>query len=141
MKLAAREQESRTLHMVFPAQGEHAAHVRQMLKAHLTMWGWLDVIDDTLLAADEVFVNAVEHGSSGETSTVSVEIDCATDRLRVAVNDSSRSLPTLKKARALDVGGRGLALVEAISDEWGADLAQDGRGKQVWFTLSHSSVP
>lgn len=140
MKLAVREQESRTLHMEFPAQGEHASHVRQMLKEHLAMWGWLDVIDDTLLAANEVFVNAVEHGSSGETGTVSVEIDCETDRLRVGVTDSSNLLPALKAADARDVGGRGLALVEAISDKWGADLAQDGRGKQVWFTLSHASI-
>ncbi|MEU9288760.1 ATP-binding protein [Streptomyces sp. NPDC048275] len=141
MRLAAREQESRTMHANFPALGKHAGDVRRLLMKHLARWDWLDVINDTLLVANEVFVNAVEHGSQRETDTVSVEVDCTADTLRVAITDSSRSLPRPRVASGFAVGGRGLALVEALSDRWGADLTQDGSGKQVWFTLSHSSTP
>ncbi|MGI5457644.1 ATP-binding protein [Streptomyces sp. CA-249302] len=141
MRLAAQMQGSRTMHLEFPALGKHAGDVRRHLKEHLATWGWLDMVDDTLLAANEVFVNAVEHGSSGASDTVSVEIDCAADTLRIAITDSSRSLPDPRVASGFAVGGRGLALVAAVSDRWGAEVAHDGSGKQVWFTLSRSSTP
>ncbi|MEV0469636.1 ATP-binding protein [Streptomyces prunicolor] len=141
MKIAAQMQGSSTLHLEFPALVQHAGDVRRHLKEQLATWGWLEVVDDTLLAANEVFVNAVEHGSSGASDTVSVEIDCAADTLRIAITDSSLSLPSPRMASDFAVGGRGLALVTAVSDRWGAELAQDGSGKQVWFTLSRSSTP
>jgi hypothetical protein len=36
------------------------------------------------------------------------------------------------KAGLLDVHGRGLVIVEALADEWGAHLADDMGGKVVW---------
>lgn len=33
----------------------------------------------------------------------------------------------------LDEGGRGLLLVDAVTDSWGVEVRRDGRGKTVWF--------
>lgn len=139
MRIGTGEQVSPTVQVEFPASDRHAADVRSLVKDHLTELGLVDAINDTVLAASEVFANAVKHGSSHETDTVLVEVECATDVLRVAITDSSCALPVRQAATGWDVSGRGLALVEAVSDRWGADLAQDGSGKQVWFTLAHSA--
>lgn len=128
-----------TVQVEFPASDQHAADVRSLVKDHLTELGLVDTIHDTVLAASEVFANAVKHGSSHETDTVMVKVECTTDVLRVAITDSSCALPVRRAAASWDVSGRGLALVEAVSDRWGADLAPDGSGKQVWFTLAHSA--
>ena len=53
--------------------------------------------------------------------------------VRVEVADGSAALPRPREATAVDEGGRGLALVEALSSSWGAELGEGG--KTVWFEL------
>ncbi|MGW1180949.1 hypothetical protein ACWD7Y_02910 [Streptomyces drozdowiczii] len=33
----------------------------------------------------------------------------------------------------LGEGGRGLVLVDAVTDKWGVEVRRDGGGKAVWF--------
>jgi hypothetical protein len=59
-------------------------------------------------------------------------------RLRRCAREQSTAcgfhdLPAVRTACADATGGRGLALVEALSDSWGTDV-QAG-GKTVWFEL------
>jgi histidine kinase-like protein len=67
-------------------------------------------------------------------------IACSRGRLRVDVHDTSRSLPTVAKvpadadADADAETGRGLLLVETLSDEWG--FYRTPSGKAVYFTLA-----
>lgn len=49
---------------------------------------------------------------------------------RVAVTDKSRVRPVMSEASAEDLGGRGLALVDALSQQWGTDPLP--WGKRVW---------
>ncbi|GFH35606.1 ATP-binding protein [Streptomyces pacificus] len=53
--------------------------------------------------------------------------------IRVEVRDPSRGLPCLMPVRELDTSGRGLFLVETLSDRWGVDLLP--RGKTTWFEM------
>ncbi|MEV0007785.1 ATP-binding protein [Streptomyces sp. NPDC047973] len=53
--------------------------------------------------------------------------------IRVEVRDPSRGLPCLMPVRELDVSGRGLFLVDKLSDRWGVDLLP--RGKTTWFEM------
>lgn len=41
----------------------------------------------------------------------------------------------MKRATETDTSGRGLFIVEAVSDEWGVRYEDDGR-KTVWATIS-----
>ncbi|MFF5723822.1 ATP-binding protein [[Kitasatospora] papulosa] len=53
--------------------------------------------------------------------------------VRVEVRDPSRGLPCLMPVREMDVSGRGLFLVDKLSDRWGVDLLP--RGKTTWFEM------
>jgi len=54
--------------------------------------------------------------------------------LRVDVHDTSRSLPAVAEVPADAETGRGLLLVETLSDEWG--FYRTPAGKAVYFTLA-----
>ncbi|MFF9122921.1 ATP-binding protein [Streptomyces sp. NPDC014889] len=46
------------------------------------------------------------------------------------------TLPTAREASPEDESGRGLALVETLANDWGAEPRQGGIGKTVWFELA-----
>ncbi len=52
--------------------------------------------------------------------------------VRIEIDDQSSVLPSLRTAD--DRGGRGLALVEAVSSSWGAHLRPEG--KRVWCEIA-----
>lgn len=41
--------------------------------------------------------------------------------------------PVVAEGDALDEGGRGLVLVDAVTDKWGVEVRRDGGGQAVWF--------
>jgi anti-sigma regulatory factor (Ser/Thr protein kinase) len=88
--------------------------------------------DDALLLASELVTNAVLHGRS----EVCVEVEERGAVLRVSVLDenSRHPAPVAEDADALD--GRGLALVEALSQRWGVE--DRPLGKAVWFELARA---
>ncbi|MFJ2115987.1 MULTISPECIES: ATP-binding protein [unclassified Streptomyces] len=53
--------------------------------------------------------------------------------IRIEVRDPSRGLPCLMPVHELDISGRGLFLVDRLSDRWGVDLLP--RGKTTWFEM------
>ena len=86
--------------------------------------------DVVALLVSELATNALVHGS-GE---VRVRVLPGDRTLRVEISDGDPSLPSLRAASPLDEGGRGVALVDALSTRWGADPDRGG-GKTVWFEL------
>ena len=84
------------------------------------------------LLAAELLANAVVHGPAGGRVVVDVTRDG--DRVRVAVRDQSPTAPRLRHAGPTELGGRGIALVDALSDGWGVD-DHGGGGKTVWFVV------
>lgn len=88
---------------------------------------------ETLLTCvSELAANAIEHTASGAGGVFTVEV------LRphagvalVAVTDGGcGDEPTIRRASDLAEGGRGLALVAALSSRWGYRAA--GQGYTVW---------
>ncbi|MFM9760775.1 ATP-binding protein [Streptomyces scabiei] len=120
----------------FAANEQRVAGVRRLLREQLNEWKQPTIIDDAMLATTEVFTNAVRHGSKGPKDIVTVAFELSGGDLRVRVTDSSAALPTLRDVSLLEVGGRGLHLLDALTKSWGADLEQDGVGKTVWFTIA-----
>jgi anti-sigma regulatory factor (Ser/Thr protein kinase) len=92
--------------------------------------GWEDHVDDMALLTSELATNAVLHGAR----PIAVTVDARVDRLRVEVKDAAPAMPV-----ELDLGpemehGRGLAIVDALADDWGAERVA-GNGKVVWAEL------
>jgi anti-sigma regulatory factor (Ser/Thr protein kinase) len=88
--------------------------------------------DTVALLVSEVATNALVHGA-GE---VRVRVVPKPAGVRIEVADGSASMPRRRQATSVDEGGRGIALVEALSTAWGAEADDDG--KTVWFELSGS---
>jgi len=66
----------------------------------------------------------------------------STEQLRVAISDEAPGLPIVPSdADPLAESGRGLALIEAITDGWGVEPADEGPGKTVWFVFNTSAGP
>lgn len=88
-----------------------------------------DLIDDAELVASELVTNALLHGRPP------VVIRIVTGNVvRIEVEDGSRVAPVRSFARPDAMTGRGLALVSALSREWGVEQ-RDGGGKVVWSEL------
>lgn len=123
----------------FPARTDRAFAVRRMLTAFLKYWQLDHAVESAVLATNELFANAVEHGSSGPGDTVSVTVgvEPAGDELRIEVADGSPVRPVFRAAAETEESGRGLAIVDGLANDWGTDAPDgDGPGKKVWFTLA-----
>src|SRR3954453_8508092 len=83
--------------------------------------------DDVELVIAELVTNAVLHGV--EPVTLRLRLDPAV--VRVEVHDTGRPRPIAMPGGVDAMTGRGLALVAALSREWGVEPTPDG-GKVVW---------
>ncbi|MFD7321010.1 ATP-binding protein [Streptomyces sp. NPDC059875] len=109
--------------------GEHSAgHMRRILRMFLGRWGLDHLADAAGLALTELVANVVRH-VPGRRCTVLILRE--PHGLRVEVADGVPGAVHAKVAEPLAEGGRGLALVEGVTDRWGVDEAVGG--KTVWF--------
>lgn len=107
-------------------------HVRQVLWE----WGLASFGESAELAASELITNAVK-ASRMATGSAAVWLWLASDRAQVLIIvwDSSPQPPVRVDASSEAENGRGLMLVEAISEQWGWCCRDDVGGKFVWAIL------
>ena len=118
-----------------------ASVARALVGERLRQWGLPDLVGDVELLASELVTNAVLHARTALELTLAV----AHGVVEVGVADRA---PRLPRPRLLpeetepaqppipweSESGRGLFLVEALADEWGAEKLRSG--KQVWFRVA-----
>jgi anti-sigma regulatory factor (Ser/Thr protein kinase) len=90
--------------------------------------------DTVALLVSEVATNALVHGAG----RVRVRVRPTVRGLRVEVHDEDSTLPSRRQATPMDEGGRGIALVDALSSGWGAETTPDG--KTVWFEVAAATA-
>jgi signal transduction histidine kinase len=113
-----------------PALPQSAPVARRVTCSVLLAWGLGRYREAAEQLVGELFANAVHHTGG---RTVGLRLARKPGRLRVEVCDPSRALPCLIRAEPDADSGRGLQVVDATADRWGADLLP--RGKCVWFEL------
>ncbi|WP_425580659.1 ATP-binding protein [Streptomyces thermospinosisporus] len=106
--------------------------VRRIVSAQLRYWHMDSLIDRASLGVTELLSNVHRHAQPDKTCTVEMEL--LLERLKVSVRDHDPRLPVVEDAGPLATCGRGLAMVAALSESWGA-LPDGESGKVVWFTL------
>ncbi|MEH0936973.1 ATP-binding SpoIIE family protein phosphatase [Micromonospora psammae] len=122
---------SRSASMEMPAEPTAPSRVRHWLTAQLTEWRVPEaVIGAAVLCTSELTTNALLHAGTAAR----VEIDLSAERLLVSVADSgTRGTVTRAQTDTLSSRGRGLGLIEQLSDAWGTDPTV--RGSTVWFEI------
>ena len=107
-----------------------AAEARHFTRSTLDGAGWdTESAERVELLVSEVVTNAVLHARSGPKVT----IDLTTDVVRITVEDYSPLPPIVRDTPPDASGGRGMVLVDLLSNDWGT-APVDG-GKSVWFVV------
>ncbi|MFE5818918.1 SpoIIE family protein phosphatase [Streptomyces sp. NPDC056479] len=106
-------------------------HARRFTARTLRHWHVQEAADAVLLVVSELVTNALVHTQGA----VRLDLVLRGNRVRVSVSDSSPRAPA--KPVIVDwesTGGRGLLLVEAVSDAYGT--VPVAGGKQVWSEIT-----
>ena len=114
------------------AVGLAREHVRRATAAHMSAGRGSDLV----LLTSELVTNAVEHLHAGPIELAVLRGAAST---RIEVRNPSENWVSAPEARKADpdaVDGRGLFLVEQLSDRWGTTDA----GCMVWFELDDRST-
>lgn len=122
-----------TFTQLFSATPRGARLARRLVTNRMDVWGYAyggEANETVTLVVAELAANAVRHGQVRGRS-FRVRLVLGEDVVRVEVLDArAERLPVL--AEEPDEGGRGLMLVEALSEKWGVELRPDGVHKAVW---------
>ena len=102
---------------------------RAWARRHLDELGWTEhapeTADAVVLTVSELITNAHIHARSDADLVLTWDGAC----LYVSVHDDSPQVPRPRAAGPDATSGRGMALVDALADDW--QTRTDGRGKTV----------
>src|SRR4051812_701686 len=108
----------RPARIVLPMDATAAKSARDFLSSMCCGRHGADTVDEAQLLVSELVGNAVRHGAP----PIEVEVQCAgAESLLIRVRDAAAGEPTPRNADLEDEGGRGLALVDLLSDAWGIE--------------------
>ncbi len=118
-----------TVQVTLPPDTESPRRARRFVEEFLVEGAMEDISDLAALLVSEVVTNAILHAHS----EVTVRIDREGRGVHIEVADASPVPPTRRAVSDESATGRGMILVEELSDAWG--LERSGVGKVVWFDL------
>ena len=109
---------------------------RRFTRNTLKDWGLTSLADDAEAIVGEFVANAVSHGARAALpgQALGLRLLRRTGEVMCAVLDPSDSAPVLRMPDRNEEAGRGLQMVDALSDVWGWSPVT-GRGKAVWAIL------
>lgn len=88
------------------------------------------MVEAVELMVSELATNCIRH----ERTSFHITILGSTREIRVEVTDSGSGTPTMRSPGPDEPSGRGLQIVDMLSDSWGVE-PEDPSGKTVWFTM------
>lgn len=112
-----------TAHLDVPLDRGAPAAARRAVTAVLGGWGFKDAdwLDAAAVVVSELVTNAVRHGGG----CVALALESHDRRVIVSVADGSSVVP--RRRDPDDVGGRGIALIEALSEGWTVENYRGGK--------------
>jgi Histidine kinase-like ATPase domain len=116
--------------------GPQAARAaRRLTRSTMRDWGLAALADDAEMIIGEFVANAITHARPLDAGDIpGLRLMRRSGEVMCAVLDPSDDAPVLRQAVSTDETGRGLRMVDAISDIWGWSPVV-GRGKAVWAIL------
>jgi anti-sigma regulatory factor (Ser/Thr protein kinase) len=120
-----------------PGKPSAIAMARQIVAAVLHSWDLPEIVDDAQLVASELLANAIEHAPGA--NSYELELVRRPDGIRIYLADGSSIRPVISELAHDRPRGRGIRIIEALSDGWGSD--QHHGGKRVWVDLTTGTGP
>ncbi|WP_369225918.1 ATP-binding protein [Streptomyces sp. R39] len=118
-----------------PREAESVPVARHLVRKALDDWKLHSLGDTAELVVTELVTNSVRHARS---TTIRVTVRrLAGGTVQVAVIDMSHDMPVLLPPTEDAEDGRGLAVIDAVSTQWGTDLLP--WGKRVWADLEQTA--
>lgn len=117
-------------------EGAEGAEGRGEDRAGMVAFSQDALVDTATLCTSELVTNACVYAKGGDGSALWLSVEPA--RVRVIVYDGDESPPVIREVtpQGWEQGGRGLHLVDALTDgRWGT-VPSHPEGKAVWFDLS-----
>jgi anti-sigma regulatory factor (Ser/Thr protein kinase) len=109
-------------------------------------WAMASAAEDVTLTVSELVTNAVvastADGPPQDTAVNGrppvIHLRLRSDRTRIVIEiwDQSPQTPEVKQSEPDAENGRGLLLVEALSERWGWDYVPGWSGKVTWAEIS-----
>jgi anti-sigma regulatory factor (Ser/Thr protein kinase) len=116
----------------WPLTGRSVASARRELRGTLVQWGLDELAEAAELVLSELLTNAVRHATNPHGRLVETRYERLPQGIRIEVHDADERIPMMRRPADDDEGGRGLALVDALTGRrWGVSSRQ-GVGKLVW---------
>jgi anti-sigma regulatory factor (Ser/Thr protein kinase) len=116
---------------VLAAEPRSAALARDFVCLHLVAHRLPHLVEDVRLVVSELATNAVSHAQTPFVVTLS----SANGSVLLDIQDGSTSAPIRSAPDVMDMSGRGLMIVELLSQEWGTRTDAHGF-KSVWASFS-----
>jgi len=124
---------------------QSARAARRLTRATFRDWGLAFLAEDAETIVGEFVANAVTHAASlaaacappprrQSAENLGLRLLRRNGEVICAVLDPSDMAPVLKAPASIEESGRGLQMVDALSDVWGWSPVA-GRGKAVWAVL------
>jgi hypothetical protein len=122
---------------------QSARAARRLTRSTLREWGLSSLAEDAETIVGEFVANAVTHAAAASAEgadrkptddNLGLRLLRRTGEVICAVLDPSDVAPVLKTPSGAEEAGRGLQMVDALSDVWGWSPVT-GRGKAVWAIL------
>ncbi|MCO5970293.1 ATP-binding protein [Actinoallomurus sp. WRP6H-15] len=109
--------------------------MRKRLCAELRASGvYEEIADDAAVIISELISNALRHARPLPSGDIRVSWTHEGELIQLAVSDGgSMTEPRRTRAALSSLGGRGLSIVEALSDKWG--VSHEAETTTVWAKL------
>lgn len=126
--------------LMLESRPESIRRGRQFVADTLVQWGFgadeqaRARLSEIVLVASELLTNAVRVSPR----TTSLRVQAHRDHVLVEVRDDSTVPATPRKAGLNDTSGRGLSIVDALSERWGTTPIERA-GKVVWSKMAISA--
>ncbi|WP_432574038.1 ATP-binding protein [Kineococcus sp. SYSU DK005] len=121
-----------TMLLELPLDERSPSRARRFLRGAICPVHAASVLDSAQLLVSELVTNGIRYAAP----PISVRVDCdGSAGLRVTVSDGgTSSFPAPRQAGEHEESGRGMTLVDYISEDWGVEPQEEG--KAVWFSLA-----
>ncbi|MFC1415745.1 SpoIIE family protein phosphatase [Streptacidiphilus cavernicola] len=117
-------------------QPERISGARQELRAIMHDWAAPEQVDAAVLLASELLANVLVHTETEAALVASMSGPAGFRQLRIEVADRSDELAHRRSPGEMASSGRGLILLDLLSDRWG--MQPRGEGKAIWFDLDEA---